>query len=160
MVGKLNVIKTELQHRKHHRTSEVGAWLGRLCGATTSTMPCPVTRVSCASSGVCRLWRSVLVRCSQHEHVGWAVSTRCSTGRFRNLVFCILFPTSASMPFILGKGRMRKRARTDLWGAASYGRPYRDSYRSVWRNISFTLRTPVRPRTLPKNLFRLLAATT
>ena len=34
-------------------------------------------------------------------------------------MFCILIPTSASTPFILGKSRMRKRARTDLCG----GRP-------------------------------------
>ncbi len=52
MVAKLNVIKSELQPRKHHRTSEVGAWLGRLCRATTNTMQFPVTPVRCASSGV------------------------------------------------------------------------------------------------------------
>jgi hypothetical protein len=34
-------------------------------------------------------------------------------------VFCMLIPISASTPFILGKSRMRKRARTDLCG----GRP-------------------------------------
>jgi hypothetical protein len=34
-------------------------------------------------------------------------------------MFCILILTSASTPFILGKSRMRKRARTDLCG----GRP-------------------------------------
>src|SRR6476661_769612 len=30
MVAKLNVIKAELQHRKHHRTSEVGTWLRKV----------------------------------------------------------------------------------------------------------------------------------
>jgi hypothetical protein len=30
--------------------------------------------------------------------------------------------------FILSKSRMRKRPRTDMWGAISDGRPYRDSY--------------------------------
>jgi RNA-directed DNA polymerase len=29
MVAKLTVIKAELQHRKHHRTNDVGAWLRR-----------------------------------------------------------------------------------------------------------------------------------
>ncbi len=32
---------------------------------------------------------------------------------------CIPIPTSASTPFILGKSRMRKRARTDLCGGRS-----------------------------------------
>jgi group II intron reverse transcriptase/maturase len=32
MVAKLNVIKAELQHRKHHRTSDVGAWLRKVAG--------------------------------------------------------------------------------------------------------------------------------
>jgi hypothetical protein len=51
----------------------------------------------------------------------WAgiVSTHCWTDGFRNPVFCIPIPTSASTPSILGKSRMRKRARTDLCG----GRP-------------------------------------
>jgi hypothetical protein len=50
MVAKLNVIKAELQHRKHivRVTSAHGS--GRLCRATTSTTRCPATRVSCASS--------------------------------------------------------------------------------------------------------------
>ena len=34
-------------------------------------------------------------------------------------MFCILIPTSASTPFILGKSRMRKRACTDLCGGRS-----------------------------------------
>ena len=34
-------------------------------------------------------------------------------------MFCILIPTSALTPFILGKSRMRKRARTDLCGGRS-----------------------------------------
>ena len=47
-------------------------------------------------------------------------------------MFCIPIPTSASTPFILDKSRMRKRARTDLCrGAASDGRPYRDSNRAL-----------------------------
>src|SRR5262249_60936747 len=49
---------------------------------------------------------------------GWGgtVSTHCWIGGFRNPVFCIHIPTSASTPFILGKSRMRRRARTDLCG--------------------------------------------
>jgi RNA-directed DNA polymerase len=52
MVAKLNVIKAQLQHRKHHRTSEVGVWLRKVVRATTNTMRYPATRVSYASSGV------------------------------------------------------------------------------------------------------------
>jgi hypothetical protein len=56
------------------------------------------------------------------------VSTPYWTGGFRNPAFCTLIPISALTPFILGKSRMHKRARTDLCGgAASDGRPYRDS---------------------------------
>jgi hypothetical protein len=43
-------------------------------------------------------------------------------------MFCIPILISASTPFILGKSRMRKRARTDLCGGAiSNDRPYRDN---------------------------------
>jgi retron-type reverse transcriptase len=52
MVAKLKAIKAELQRRKHHRTTEVGSWLRRLCWATTNTMPFRETRLSCASFNV------------------------------------------------------------------------------------------------------------
>src|SRR5579863_1795048 len=52
MVAKLTVIKAELQHRKHHRTRDVGTSLRKVVQATTNTMLCPETPVSCASSGV------------------------------------------------------------------------------------------------------------
>jgi hypothetical protein len=81
MVAKLKVIKSELQPRKHHRTSEVGAWL-----------------------------RKVVQGYYQYQAV------LGNTGQLR--VFCILIPTSALAPSILGKSRMRKRARTDLCGVA------------------------------------------
>ena len=44
------------------------------------------------------------------------VSPHCWTGGFLNPAFCTLTPISASTPPILGKSRMRKRARTDLCG--------------------------------------------
>lgn len=52
---------------------------------------------------------------------GWAgiVSTPCWTDGFRNPAFCTPIPTSALTPFIFGKSRMRKRARTDLCGGPS-----------------------------------------
>ena len=71
------------------------------------------------SRRACRLWRSVLVRRSQRAQVGWDRLNPCSTGGFRNPVFCTLIPTSALTPSILGKSRMRKRARTDLCGGRS-----------------------------------------
>jgi hypothetical protein len=52
MVAKLNVIKAELQHRKPHRTSEVGAWLRKVVQGYYQYHAVPATRVSCAFSGV------------------------------------------------------------------------------------------------------------
>jgi hypothetical protein len=49
MVAKLKAIKAELQRRKHHRTTEVGAWLRKVVlEYSTNTTPFPVSRLSCA----------------------------------------------------------------------------------------------------------------
>jgi len=52
MVLKLKAIKAELQRRKHHRTSEVGEWRRKVVVGYHQTVRCPVTRLSCVSSGV------------------------------------------------------------------------------------------------------------
>jgi hypothetical protein len=73
MVAKLKAIKAELQRRKHHRTTEVGAWLRKavLGYYQYHAVPgnSPQLRIFCRR--VCRLWRSVLVRRSQRAQVRW-----------------------------------------------------------------------------------------
>ena len=72
MVAKLNVIKAELQHRKHHRTSEVGAWLRKVVKGYYQYHAVPGNKgqLRVFRRRVCRLWRSVLVRRSQRAQVG------------------------------------------------------------------------------------------
>ena len=50
MVAKLKAIKAELQRRKHHGTTEVGAWLRKVVLGYYQYHAVPVTRPSCASS--------------------------------------------------------------------------------------------------------------
>jgi len=73
MVAKISVIKTELQHRKHHRTSEVGAWLRKVVLGYYQyhAVPGNSTQLRIFRRRVCRLWRSVLVRRSQRAQVRW-----------------------------------------------------------------------------------------
>ena len=73
MVAKLNVIKAELQHRKHHRTSEVGVWLRKVVQGYYQyhAVPGNTGQLRVFRRRVCRLWRSVLVRRSQRAQVGW-----------------------------------------------------------------------------------------
>ncbi|HZW96552.1 MAG TPA: group II intron reverse transcriptase/maturase [Candidatus Eremiobacteraceae bacterium] len=73
MVAKLNVIKTELQYRKHHRTSEGGAWLRKVVQGYYQyhAVPGNTGQLRVFRRRVCRLWRSVLVRRSQRAQVGW-----------------------------------------------------------------------------------------
>ena len=52
MVAKLKAIRAELQRRKQHRTSEVGEWRRKVVVGYHQTVRCPVTRLSCVSSGV------------------------------------------------------------------------------------------------------------
>src|SRR5215467_6951874 len=73
MVAKLNVIKAELQRRKHHRTSEVGAWLRKVVQGYYQyhAVPGNTGQLRVFRRRICRLWRSALVRRSQRAKVGW-----------------------------------------------------------------------------------------
>jgi len=73
MVAKLNVLKAELQRRKHHRTNEVGAWLRKVVQGYYQyhAVPGNTGQLRVFRRRVCRLWRSVLVRRSQRAQVGW-----------------------------------------------------------------------------------------
>ena len=67
MVAKLKAIKTELQRRKHHRTTEVGVWLRKVVLGyyRYHAVPGNSNQLRIFSRRVCWLWRSVLVRRSQ-----------------------------------------------------------------------------------------------
>jgi RNA-directed DNA polymerase len=73
MVAKLKALKAELQRRKHHRTTEVGAWLRKavLGYYQYHAVPGNSTQLRIFSRRVGRLWRSVLVRRSQRAQVRW-----------------------------------------------------------------------------------------
>ena len=63
MVAKLKAIKAELQRRKHHRTTEVGAWLRKVVLGYYQyhAVRGNSTQLRIFSRRVCWLWRSVLV---------------------------------------------------------------------------------------------------
>src|SRR3974390_982250 len=67
MVAKLKAIKAELQRQKHHRTTEVGAWLRKVVPGYYQYHAVPGNstqlRIFCRRIGW--LWRSVLIRRSQ-----------------------------------------------------------------------------------------------
>ena len=73
MAAKLKAIKAELQRRKHHRTTEVGAWLRKVVLGYYQyhAVPGNSTQLCIFSRRVCWLWRTVLVRRSQRAQVGW-----------------------------------------------------------------------------------------
>jgi group II intron reverse transcriptase/maturase len=73
MVAKLKAIKAELQRRKHHRTTVVGAWLRKVVLGYYQyhAVPGNSTQLRIFSRRVCWLWRSVLVRRSQRAQVRW-----------------------------------------------------------------------------------------
>jgi RNA-directed DNA polymerase len=73
MVAKLKAIKVELQRRKHHRTTEVGAWLRKVVLGyyRYHAVPGNSTQLRIFSRRVCWLWRTVLVRRSQRAQVRW-----------------------------------------------------------------------------------------
>jgi len=73
MVAKLKVIKAELQRRKHHRTTEVGAWLRKVVLGYYQyhAVPGNSTQLRIFQRRVCWLWRSILVRRSQRAQVRW-----------------------------------------------------------------------------------------
>ena len=73
MVAKLSALKAELQHRKHHRTSDVGTWLRKVVQGYYQyhAVPGNTGQLRVFRRRVCRLWRTVLVRRSQRAKVGW-----------------------------------------------------------------------------------------
>jgi RNA-directed DNA polymerase len=73
MAAKLNAIKAEPQRRKHHRTTEVGAWLRRVVLGYYQyhAVPGNTRQLRIFRRRVCWLWRTVLVRRSQRAQVGW-----------------------------------------------------------------------------------------
>lgn len=73
MVAKLKAIKAELQRRKHHRTSEVGAWLRQVVLGYYQyhAVPGNTTQLRIFSRRVAWLWRNVLIHRSQRARVGW-----------------------------------------------------------------------------------------
>src|SRR5271170_2446770 len=73
MVAKLKAIKAELQRRKHHRTTEVGAWLRKvvLGHYQYHAVPGNSIQLRIFNRRVGRLWRSVLVRRSQRAQMRW-----------------------------------------------------------------------------------------
>ena len=73
MAAKLKALKAELQRRKHHRTTEVGAWLRQavLGYYQYHGIPGHLTQLRIFSRRVCWLWRSVLVRRGQRARVRW-----------------------------------------------------------------------------------------
>jgi len=74
MVAKLKAIKAELQRRKHHRTTEVGAWLRKVVLGYYQyhAVPGNSTQLRIFQRRVGWLWRTVLVRRSQRAQMRWA----------------------------------------------------------------------------------------
>ena len=73
MAAKLKAIKAELQRRKHHRTTEVGAWLRKVVLGYYQyhAVPGNSTQLRIFARRVCWLWRTVLVRRSQRAQARW-----------------------------------------------------------------------------------------
>jgi RNA-directed DNA polymerase len=73
MVAKLKAIKAELQRRRHHRTTEVGAWLRTVVLGYYQYhgVPGNSTQLRNFRRRVGRLWRGVLVRRSQRARMRW-----------------------------------------------------------------------------------------
>jgi hypothetical protein len=73
MVAKLKALKAELQHRKHHRTTAVGAWLRKVVLGYYQyhAVPGNSTQLGIFRRRVGWLWRGVLVRRSQRAQVRW-----------------------------------------------------------------------------------------
>jgi RNA-directed DNA polymerase len=71
MVAKLKALKAELQRRKHHRTTDVGAWLRKVVLGYYQyhAVPGNSTQLGIFRRRVCWLWRGVLVRRSQRAQV-------------------------------------------------------------------------------------------
>lgn len=77
MVAKLKAIKAELQHRQHHRSSEVGAWLRKVVNGYYQyhAVPGNLDQMRTFRQRVAWLWRNVLVRRSQRARKKWELLT-------------------------------------------------------------------------------------
>jgi group II intron reverse transcriptase/maturase len=73
MVAKLKAIRAELRLRKHHRTTEVGAWLRKVVWGYYQyhAVPGNTGQLRVFMYRVRWLWRSVLIRRSQRARVRW-----------------------------------------------------------------------------------------
>jgi group II intron reverse transcriptase/maturase len=73
MVAKLKSIKLELQHRKHDRTTEVGAWLQKVAQGYYQyhAVPGNIDQLRLFKRRLNRLWRTVLIRRSQRAQISW-----------------------------------------------------------------------------------------
>jgi len=73
MVANLKAINAELQRRKHHRTTAVGAWLRKVVLGYYQyhAVPGNTTQLRIFKLRVCRLWQSVLVRRSRRAQMRW-----------------------------------------------------------------------------------------
>jgi RNA-directed DNA polymerase len=73
MVAKLNIIKAELQRRKHDRTSQVGVWLRSVVTGYYQyhAVPGNIDQLRLFRKRVNRLWHAVLVRRSQRARKKW-----------------------------------------------------------------------------------------
>jgi hypothetical protein len=73
MVAKLNIIKAELQRRKHDRTSQVGVWLRSVVTGYYQyhAVPGNIDQLRLFRKRVNRLWHAVLVSRSQRARKKW-----------------------------------------------------------------------------------------
>src|SRR5215475_8820280 len=73
MVARLKAIRAELRLRKHHRTTEVGAWLRKVVWGYYQyhAVPGNTGQLRVFMYRVRWLWRSVLIRRSQRARVRW-----------------------------------------------------------------------------------------
>jgi hypothetical protein len=87
MVAKLKAIKVEFQRRKHHRSSEVGAWLRKVVNGYYQyhAVPGNLNQMRTFRQRVNWPWRGASVRRSQRARKKWellyGLPTSCPEGR-------------------------------------------------------------------------------
>ncbi len=113
MVAKLKAIKAELQRRKHHRTSKVGAWLRQVVLGYYQyhAVPGNTTQLRVFSRRVAWLWRNVLVHRSQRARVGWDRLTPILT-QWIPQPRTLILSDAASTPLILIRAVGKRADRT------------------------------------------------
>ena len=131
-LAKLLEITGDLRRRWHQDVAEQGAWLGRWCGASSPTTPCPPTRApfrrsatmsSTSGDAPCA---GAARRIERHgrQWTGWRIAGCPSPG------YPIPGPLNASASNTQGGSRMREfRPYGSVRGARSNARPYRDYVR-------------------------------